>query len=129
MKISRTFLLSFGITLLPTVALAAPQTFYDLAQIIVQLFNNAVLVLITFGLVAYFWGIAMNVGHFGDEKGQEKLKAYFFWGILILFVMVSIWGIVNLLEATLFPGAGPDGTGPGPSQQSKPPPSFTVPPV
>jgi|SRR3989344_677549 len=124
MKTSRTFLLSLGIIALPTVALAAPQTFRDLAQIIVDLFNNAVLVLITFALVAYFWGIISNMQHFGEEKSNEKLKAYFFWGIIILFVMVSIWGIVNLLEATLFPGASSDGAGPPSSQSTKPPASF-----
>ena len=125
MKISRTFALFLGIIALPTSALAAPQTFRDLAQIIVQLLNNAALVLITAGLVAYFWGIATNIGHFGEEKNEEKLKAYFFWGIVILFVMVSIWGIVNLLESTLFPaGAGGDGIGPAAPSQSKPLSSF-----
>jgi hypothetical protein len=49
----------------------------------------------------YFWGIATNIPHFGDEKGAEKRKSFFFWGLIILFVMVSIWGIIQLLQNTL----------------------------
>lgn len=115
MKTAYNFLLSLGIIALPTLAWAAPQNFQALAYTIVGILNNGALLLITFGLVVYFWGIASNIGHFGDEKGQEKLKSYFFWGIIIFFVMVSLWGIVNLLQSTLFGG---DTTSPSPSQSS-----------
>ena len=86
----------------PNIASAAPRTFYELACEIVKIIDTASLTLIVFGLVVYFWGMATGIPHFGDEKGAEKRKNLFFWGIVALFVMVSIWGIVQILQKSLF---------------------------
>ena len=94
--------LAFALLTTPFVAFAAPKTFKDLSDFIVSLLDTATLLLILFGLVAYFWGIMTNIPHFGDEKGAEKRKSYFFWGVIIFFVMVSIWGILRILSNTLF---------------------------
>ncbi len=87
---------------LPGVTLAAAHNFLELSNTLVELISTATGVLIVFGLVAYFYGMATNINEFGKEDGHEKIKAYFFWGIVILFVMVSIWGIVELLRNTIF---------------------------
>ena len=81
---------------------AAARTFQELALSVAKIIDTATITLVVLGLVVYFWGMAVNIPHFGDEKGAEKQKAFFFWGILILFVMVSIWGIIQLLQNTLF---------------------------
>ena len=60
------------------------------------------------GFVVYFWGIWENILEF--EEDNEKRKAYFWWGLVVLFVMVSIWGIINLLKNTIF-GDGTYGIG------------------
>ena len=95
-------LFSLLIVTFPAIALAAPRTFQQLACQVVSIIDTATFTLIVFGLVVYFWGVATNIPHFGDEKGAEKQKAYFFWGLIILFVMVSIWGIIQLLQNTVF---------------------------
>ncbi len=89
------------VVVIPAVALAAPRTLQELAGNLVDLLNNATAVLVLAGIVVYFYGVSTNILNFSDEAG-EKLKAYFFWGIIVLFVMVSIWGILNLLQNTLF---------------------------
>ena len=85
----------------PAVALGAARNFSELANTVVGLIDTATGVLIVFALVAYFWGIATNINNF-SEDGEEKIRSYFFWGIVILFVMVSIWGIVHLIQNTIF---------------------------
>ncbi len=88
----------------PTVAsAAAPRTFLELSNLIVLILDNATAVLIVAGIVVYFYGISTNILNF-SEDGGEKVRAYFFWGIIVLFVMVSIWGILRLLQSTLFGG-------------------------
>src|SRR3989344_8442088 len=90
---------------LPLVASAeAARTFQELAVDVVEILDNATAVLIVAGIVVYFWGISTNILSF-SEDGFEKVKAYFFWGIIVLFVMVSIWGILELLQNTLFGGS------------------------
>jgi hypothetical protein len=42
----------------------------------------------------------------GISKGDKmtELRTYIVWGILALFLMVSIWGVLQLLQNTLFGG-------------------------
>lgn len=87
---------------LPGVAsAAAPRTFGEFASLVVSLLDVGTGLLILAGIVIYFYGISTNIMKLSDEGGQ-KARAYFGWGILVLFVMVSIWGILNLLQNTLF---------------------------
>ncbi len=91
--------------MLPVVASAeAARNFQELAIDIVDIFDATTAVLIVAGIVVYFYGISTNILNF-SEDGGEKVRAYFFWGIIILFVMVSIWGILRLLQSTLFGGS------------------------
>src|SRR3989344_1687727 len=70
-----------SIALPQSVFAAAPKDFLQLAGELINILNLATLTLIIAGFVVYFWGI------------------------LVLFVMVSIWGIIGLLQNTLFGGA------------------------
>ena len=91
-----------------TTSAAAPKTFGELAKLVVDLMNAFTAVLILAGIVIYFYGISINILKFG-EGDKAKIKNYFVWGIIVLFVMVSVWGILNLLENTLFPTTGGSG--------------------
>lgn len=102
---------------------AAPRTLQGLANLLVNLLDNATAVLIVAGIVVYFWGISTNILKFG-EGDSEKFKNYFFWGIIVLFVMVSIWGILHLLQDTLFGGNSfnaTNGSPQRPASQFQPP--------
>lgn len=86
---------------LPNIVLAAPRSFSELVQgFLLPILNTTVAVLVTAAIVVYFWGITKNMK--GDESSKEHLRVYFAWGILILFVMVSVGGILRLLQNTMF---------------------------
>jgi predicted permease len=55
-------------------------------------------VLIALGVLAFMWGIVMYL--FG--KNKEEGKSFMLWGIIALFVMTSVWGLVGILRGTLF---------------------------
>ena len=118
-------LLPLYAALAPAVALAAPRDFSELADLIVLILNNATIVLIVLGIVVYFYGISTNILKFSEEGG-EKLRQYFFWGLLVIFLMVSIWGILKLLQNTLFGSNLYSGGGGGAPVQQEPflPPQF-----
>jgi hypothetical protein len=102
--------LLFAIFLFPGIALAAgaPQNFKDLANEIVQVLNNATTDLIVLAIVIYFYGVSTSL--FKGEKGRENLRQQIIWGIAVIFLAVSIWGVVQLLQSTFF-GAGQSGSG------------------
>lgn len=88
----------------PAVALAAaPRTFSELADLVVTLLDSAAGILVVAGIVIYFYGVSTNILKMRDESGQ-KVRAYMVWGLIVIFVMVSIWGIIGLLQNTLFGG-------------------------
>lgn len=92
-----------AIALLPLPALAAPRTFAELANLIVTILNSATGLLILAAIVIYFGGIAMKMRKTGAEDAQG-LRTYILWGVVIIFVMVSIWGILELIQTTIFSG-------------------------
>lgn len=96
------------------VAAGAVGTYSELVNKLVSIMSIGALVLVTLGFAAYFYGMSANILQFSSESGVEKRKAFFFWGIIILFVMLSIPGILRLLGRTLFTTQG------APSQQQKP---------
>lgn len=89
----------------PGVALAAPRTFDELAGSIVQLLNAGIGVSIILGLVVFFYGLAVSMPH-KEHADWERLRNTILWGIIALFVMVSVWGILGLVRNTLFGGGG-----------------------
>lgn len=102
---------TFGITLLllaPAIVFAAPRTFSDLAGNVVQILNAGIGTIIILGLVIYFYGVATSIPRLKADDG-ERLRAHFLWGIIALFVMVSVWGILGLLRNTLFGGGAGGG--------------------
>ena len=52
-------------------------------------------------IIYFFWGLVKFIGSAGDAKtrgdGQQKMV----WGIVALFVMFSIYGIINWLGNTV----------------------------
>ena len=71
-------------------------------------FINGTLVPLIFGLALLFflWGVLKAFVIKGDEDSRSEGKQYMVWAILGLVVMVSLWGIVNLLSGAL--GLGGD---------------------
>lgn len=103
MRKSNILVLAIATLLFPAAASAAPRTFNELANLIVTILDTGTGLLILAGIVVYFWGISTNILKMKDE-GSQAFKAYFVWGIITLFVMFSIWGIIELLQNTIFGG-------------------------
>ncbi|OHA94715.1 MAG: hypothetical protein A3C62_00100 [Candidatus Zambryskibacteria bacterium RIFCSPHIGHO2_02_FULL_39_16] len=72
-----------------------PNNLRELVSIFIDLIQVALPVVVGFALLAFFWGLAkfiFRVG--GDEKAVEEGKNLMIWGVIALFVMISIWGII-----------------------------------
>ena len=58
-------------------------------------------ILVTLALAVFFWGL---VRYLWGEKGvlnHEEGKKLMQWGLVTLFVMVSVWGIIDLAQTAL----------------------------
>lgn len=89
---------------IPGLAFAAPENFRDLVALFVLIINVTTPALVALALVLFLaQGIATTFGAGGDkDKGfaSARFRKFALWGVGILFVMVSIWGILRLIENT-----------------------------
>lgn len=66
-----------------------------------SIFDIIIPLLITLGLIYFLWGVAQYVIKQDDEEGQKGARQMMFYGIIALFVIVSVWGLVAILNTTL----------------------------
>ena len=74
----------------------AIATVADIAKFVVCLVNNYLIPLVvTFSFVLVIWRGVQFVMESGNEEERKKLGTNLIWAIIILFVIVSIWGLVR----------------------------------
>lgn len=52
-------------------------------------------------LLGFFWGLAMFIFNQGNEEKKGEGKNIMLWGIIALFVMVAVWGLVGFISNAL----------------------------
>jgi hypothetical protein len=73
---------------------------------LVGIMNQLVYVILGAALVMFLYGI-LKLSFIDGEKAEARAQArkFMVWGIVSLFVMVSVWGLVRILQFSLF-GSG-----------------------
>jgi len=100
----RIYLLVFllSVSMLPSLALGAPATFADLADMIIGWVNLAVPSIVAFALFAFLFGLVLFLKSAGDSKKHADGIKIMTYGIISLFVIVGVWGIVEMAKRTIF---------------------------
>jgi len=83
-------------------AIAAAGTFKTFAQTITGILDIVVSFLVVLALLGFIWGAIRFMGSAGDERVRSDGKKLMLWGILSLFLIVGIWGIVAIIKLTFF---------------------------
>ena len=55
-------------------------------------------------LLVFFFGLVKFITKADDEEAVKEGRRLMIWGVIALFVMISVWGIVRLLQSELLPG-------------------------
>lgn len=99
---------AFALTaLLPVVAFAqgnpttsqAGSNVNQLFDVISNLASRSIGILVTIALAVFFWGLVRYLFKLGGEKGAENGKSLMIYGLVALFIMVSVWGIINFVSS------------------------------
>jgi hypothetical protein len=80
--------------------IASAQGISDTINTVGRLISSLIPIVIGIAVLVFLWGLVQFVVADGEEK-QTKARNTILWGIIILFVMVAIWGLVDLLGETL----------------------------
>lgn len=111
-------LLTGALSLTPFVAfaqVAAPNLgfFTQFLNAIQNLVNLAVPLVIGIAVLLFLWGLATYILNQDDEEKRKGARSLMIWGVIIIFVMVALWGLVNLLTQLTGIQQGGVGTAPG----------------
>ncbi len=87
---------------IPSVVFAQAVTdFRSLMQLFANVLGGVIGVLYMAAFVAFFWGISLFILNTDDDKKRSEGKAWMFWSVIALFVMITLWGLVSILVNTV----------------------------
>jgi len=79
------------------------MTFAEIVERIVVLINNFVGVIVMVAMIIFFIGLVRYIYRAPNPKAKKYGRDMIVWGLLTMFVMISIWGILRLAQESLSP--------------------------
>lgn len=92
---------------------------YDIISEFATVITAVIPVIVGIAVLFFLWGLVTYILKTENQEARSAARNRMFWGVVIIFVMVSLWGFVNLLDSTLgldndipdvpgIPGSGAD---------------------
>jgi hypothetical protein len=78
----------------------------DLAGLVKELLgiiNSVIPILAGIAIIVFFWGLIGYIRESGDAHGHGHKKEVIWWGLIAIFVIFCVWGILNFFQIALFP--------------------------
>jgi hypothetical protein len=81
-----------------------PKNLSEFVSLLISLIEPLIVVIIGLALLVFFWGLVKFIYNAGDEKTHADGKNLMIWGLIALFVMVSVFGILRFAHSDFFGG-------------------------
>lgn len=95
---------------LPAVASAAALTDVEtFASSILKIVNILVAIVFVLALVVFAWGVVKYITSANNPEREKEARQFLWWGVVGLFVIIAIFGLVQFIGKTL--GINPGETG------------------
>jgi len=88
-----------ALILMPFVA-SAQTTVQGILGTINGILNIVIPILMVLATVVFLWGVILYIVAGGDEEKLARAKSFIIAGLIGLFVMIAIWGLVRVLVTT-----------------------------
>lgn len=76
------------------------QSIYDLLQKSENIIRTIIGILFPLATAIFLWGVIEYMRAAGDEKKIKDARQKITYGIIGLFLMVAVWGIVHVILVT-----------------------------
>ena len=68
------------------------------------LLNQIIPILLIIGTIVFLWGVITFLLAGANEEKRAEARSLMIYGLIGLFVMVAVWGIVNVIVGFVIPG-------------------------
>jgi len=94
-------LLVFAQTPVSTKCVTNFRTISDLFSFVTCLISKSIIPLLFLVAIGFFlYGVVNYLAHAGDSAKRQEGSKFMLWGVIALFVMLSVWGLVGILRET-----------------------------
>lgn len=83
----------------PTLVLAFPTTLTGVIEMFTDLGLSLIPLLGAIAFLVFVYGVAKFIRSAGSEKDLKDSKNILIWGVIGLFVLVSVWGIITFIRS------------------------------
>ena len=67
--------------------------------ILSKMIDPLIPILIGLAIITFAWGVFNYTrSGMGDKAQLEGAKSLMFWGVVVFFAMVSVWGLVSIIQ-------------------------------
>lgn len=87
----------------PGIASAQAYDFQSLVMLFIGMIKTLVPLIVGMTLLYFMWGIFRLVQSNSEDARKEAIGVITY-GVVSLFVMISVWGLVSILTSTFFGG-------------------------
>ena len=98
--IQRLTVLSLSAVAVAAPSLASAATIAELVRDAGGFMNTLIGIFIALAVVVFFWGLIRWLWSVGPDDAHQGLKIMF-WGLIAIFVMVSIWGLIRVIQGSV----------------------------
>lgn len=116
-KISTTFLVAPLYTILvlgiPLLAFAEVRSAKRFISRLMDSLETITVILIGLAVIAFLWGVVKYMTQYGDPAKRSDSVKMMIYGIISIFVMISVWGLVFLVGDIIGVPVEMKGTSPG----------------
>lgn len=87
-----------AVAAMPFIASAQMQGIKGLMLAVGNIVNLLIPMAAALALLYFFWGLGRFILKSGDAGSHEEGRNMMIWGIVALFVIVSVWGLVGFIQ-------------------------------
>ena len=72
-----------------------------MSAIVATIIDPIILLLFSAGVFLFMWGMVEFLFKSDSEKGRETGQQHMLWGIIGVFIMATVFGIIQIILSTL----------------------------
>lgn len=90
-----------ALSIVPGLSFATNGNITDAISTVRNIINQLIPVIIGLAILFFIYALLKYVTAGGDEEKAKEARGLIIWGVIIIFVMTAVWGLVGFVQNTI----------------------------